>query len=153
MTELPKTGNRRVDLAMQLIFDSTGMDPQKFLNLLIKSAIFIYINLLIFIQKFYASKTKDKLNIPKENLNNTINNTIEEAPVVASNNNKKLINNLENEITEEYTGVENHNLEDFWMNTNLMCISEKVSLVLNEIKWKKIFIFSPGEEEYLLYKI
>ena len=23
MTELPKTGNRRVDLAMQLIFDST----------------------------------------------------------------------------------------------------------------------------------
>ena len=37
MTELPKTGNRRVDLAMQLIFDSTGMDPQKFLNLLSKS--------------------------------------------------------------------------------------------------------------------
>ena len=49
--------------------------------------------------------------------------------------------------------IKNHNLEDFWMNTNLMCISEKVSLVLNEIKWKKIFIFSPGEEEYLLYKI
>ena len=48
----------------------------------------------------------------EENLNNTINNTIEEAPVVASNNNKKLINNLENEITEDYTGVENVNLED-----------------------------------------
>jgi hypothetical protein len=37
MTELPKTGNRRVDLAMQLIFDTTGMDPQKFLNFLGKS--------------------------------------------------------------------------------------------------------------------
>ena len=49
--------------------------------------------------------------------------------------------------------VKNHNLTDFWMNTNLMCISEKISSVLNEIKWKKIFIFSPGEEEFLLYKI
>ena len=49
--------------------------------------------------------------------------------------------------------IKNNNLKDFWMNTNLMCISEKVSLVLNGIKWKKIFIFSPGEEEYLLYKI
>ena len=49
--------------------------------------------------------------------------------------------------------IKNHNLIDFWMNTNLMCISEKTSSVLNEIKWKKIFIFSPGEEEFLLYKI
>ena len=24
---------------------------------------------------------------------------------------------------------------------------------LNEIKWKKIFLFNPGEEEFLLYKI
>ena len=43
--------------------------------------------------------------------------------------------------------------ESLWMNTNLMCISEKSSTVLNKIKWKKIFIFSPGEEEFLLYKI
>ena len=49
--------------------------------------------------------------------------------------------------------VKNHNLNDKWMNTNLMCISEKTSSVLNKIKWKKIFLFSPGEEEYLLYKI
>jgi uroporphyrinogen-III synthase len=40
-----------------------------------------------------------------------------------------------------------------WMNTNLMSISEKTSSILNEIKWKKIFLFNPGEEEYLLYKI
>ena len=43
--------------------------------------------------------------------------------------------------------------EDLWMNTNLMCIGEKTSAILNEIKWKKIFLFNPGEEEFLLYKI
>ena len=49
--------------------------------------------------------------------------------------------------------IKSYKLNDFWMNTNLMCISEKSSSVLNKIKWKKIFIFSPGEEEFLLYKI
>ena len=44
-------------------------------------------------------------------------------------------------------------LESKWMNTNLMCIGEKTSSILNEIKWKKIFLFNPGEEEFLLYKI
>ena len=43
--------------------------------------------------------------------------------------------------------------ENFWMDTNLMCIGEKTSSILNEIKWKKIFLFNPGEEEFLLYKI
>ena len=43
--------------------------------------------------------------------------------------------------------------ESMWMNTNLMCIGEKTSSILNEIKWKKIFLFNPGEEEFLLYKI
>ena len=43
--------------------------------------------------------------------------------------------------------------ENLWMNTNLMCIGEKTSTILNEIKWKKIFLFNPGEEEFLLYKI
>ena len=37
--------------------------------------------------------------------------------------------------------------------SNLMCISDKVLLVLKQIKWKKVFIFSPGEEEFLLNKI
>ena len=46
-----------------------------------------------------------------------------------------------------------HQLENIWMNTNLMCIGEKTSSILNEIKWKKIFLFNPGEEEFLLYKI
>ena len=46
-----------------------------------------------------------------------------------------------------------YQLESLWMNTNLMCIGEKTSSILNEIKWKKIFLFNPGEEEFLLYKI
>ena len=49
--------------------------------------------------------------------------------------------------------IKNHQSERLWMNTNLMCIGEKTSSILNEIKWKKIFLFSPGEEEFLLYKI
>ncbi|SVD29189.1 uncharacterized protein METZ01_LOCUS382043, partial [marine metagenome] len=32
--------------------------------------------------------------------------------------------------------IKNYNLSDFWMDTNLMCISEKTSSILNEIKWK-----------------
>ena len=43
--------------------------------------------------------------------------------------------------------------EKLWMSTNLMCLGEKTSAILNEIKWKKIFLFNPGEEEFLLYKI
>ena len=46
-----------------------------------------------------------------------------------------------------------YQLENLWMNANLMCIGEKTSSKLNEIKWKKIFLFNPGEEEFLLYKI
>ena len=49
--------------------------------------------------------------------------------------------------------IKKYELVDYWMNTNLMCIGEKTSSVLNDIKWKKIFLFNPGEEEFLLYKI
>ena len=49
--------------------------------------------------------------------------------------------------------IKKYELHDYWMKTNLMCIGEKTSTVLNELKWKKIFLFNPGEEEFLLYKI
>ncbi|WP_440937265.1 uroporphyrinogen-III synthase [Candidatus Pelagibacter sp.] len=49
--------------------------------------------------------------------------------------------------------INNSGLKDDWMDTNLMCMGEKASIILNEIKWKKIFLFNPGEEEFLLYKI
>jgi len=49
--------------------------------------------------------------------------------------------------------IKMNKVQNIWMDTNLMCISEKTSSILNEIKWKKIFLFHPGEEEFLLYKI
>ena len=49
--------------------------------------------------------------------------------------------------------LKKYGLTDIWMNTNLICLGEKASSILNEIKWKKIFLFNPGEEEFLLYKI
>ena len=49
--------------------------------------------------------------------------------------------------------IKNYQLESLWIDTNLMCIGEKTSAILNEIKWKKIFLFNSGEEEFLLYKI
>ena len=59
----------------------------------------------------------------------------------------------ENSARNYLTLLKKYNLSDYWMDTNLMCLGEKTSSVLNEIKWKKIFIFNPGEEEFLLYKI
>jgi len=49
--------------------------------------------------------------------------------------------------------LKKYDLTEIWMNTNLICLGEKASSILNEIKWKKIFLFNPGEEEFLLYKI
>ena len=49
--------------------------------------------------------------------------------------------------------IKDYELATLWMETNLMCMGEKTSAILNEIKWSKIFLFNPGEEEFLLYKI
>ncbi len=49
--------------------------------------------------------------------------------------------------------IKNYSLQNLCMNTNVMCMGEKTSSILNEIKWKKIFLFNSGEEEFLLYKI
>ena len=48
--------------------------------------------------------------------------------------------------------LKKYSLVDSLINCNLMCISEKASRILSDLKWKKIFIFNPGEEEFLLYK-
>jgi len=49
--------------------------------------------------------------------------------------------------------INKYSLLNVVTHSNLMCISEKVLLLLKEIKWKKMFIFNPGEEEFLLEKI
>jgi len=49
--------------------------------------------------------------------------------------------------------INKYSLLNVVTHSNLMCISEKVLLLLKDIKWKRVFIFSPGEEEFLLEKI
>ena len=55
--------------------------------------------------------------------------------------------------TNLFNLINKYSLLNIVTHSNLMCISEKVLLVLKEIKWKKVFIFTPGEEEFLLNKI
>ena len=49
--------------------------------------------------------------------------------------------------------INKYSLLNIVTHSNLMCISENVLLVLKKIKWKKEFIFNPGEEEFSLEKI
>ena len=49
--------------------------------------------------------------------------------------------------------INKYSLLNVVTHSNLMCISEKVLSVLKTIKWKKMFVFSPGEEEFILNKI
>jgi len=49
--------------------------------------------------------------------------------------------------------INKYSLLNVVTHSHLMCISEKVLLVLKQIKWKRIFVFSPGEEEFILNKI
>jgi len=49
--------------------------------------------------------------------------------------------------------INKYSLLNVVTHSNLMCISEKVLLILKGIKWKNVFIFNPGEEDFLLNKI
>ena len=88
----------------------------------------------------YCAKHKENLDL---SFLKSLKNNIPDLVYVYSENSAKSFLKL----------IKKYELVDYWMNTNLMCIGEKTSSVLNVIKWKKIFLFNPGEEEYLLYKI
>ena len=49
--------------------------------------------------------------------------------------------------------INKYSLLNVVTHSNLMCISDKVFSVLKQIKWKKVLVFTPGEEEFLLKKI
>lgn len=49
--------------------------------------------------------------------------------------------------------IKQHSLVDVMTQSNLMCISKKISKVLEFIKWKRVIFFNPGEEEFFLNKI
>ena len=77
---------------------------------------------------------------------NTLDFFIKKSPDVIFVYSSKSAKNLFNLINK-------YSLLNVVTQSNLMCISEKVLLVLKQVKWKKVFIFSPGEEEFLLDKI
>ena len=79
----------------------------------------------------------------KEEFRAQLKTSIPDIIYVYSENSAKSLLNL----------LKKYDLLDSWMDTNLMCMGEKASAILNEIKWKKIFLFNSGEEEFLLYKI
>ena len=85
--------------------------------------------------------------IPNENLDsnfiNGIKSSVPDIVFIYSENSAKVFLRI----------IKKYNLDKIWMETNLMCMGEKASSALNDIKWKKILLFNSGEEEFLLYKI
>ncbi len=88
----------------------------------------------------YSSEFNENLN---DEFLKRLKNEIPDIVYIYSQNSAKSFLNI----------IKKYGLIDLWMDTNLMCLGDKTSSVLNEIKWKKIFLFNSGEEEFLLYKI
>tara|TARA_B100002051_G_scaffold43108_1_gene37590 strand:- start:337 stop:1035 length:699 start_codon:yes stop_codon:yes gene_type:complete len=111
--------------------------------------------------KFISSNLDEELKTEGYDISRIINYKVEHIDEFQNNVIEELKKNIpdivyvysENSAKSLLNIIKKYQLIDSWMNTNLMCIGEKTSLVLNEVKWKKIFLFSPGEEEFLLYKI
>ena len=111
--------------------------------------------------EFISSNLDEELRTEGYDISRIINYTVEHIDEFQNNVIEELKKNIpdivyvysENSAKSLLNIIKKYQLIDSWMNTNLMCIGEKTSSVLNEVKWKKIFLFSPGEEEFLLYKI
>ena len=99
---------------------------------------------------------KDGLNIQRI-INYSVSHTKDLSPNFLSELKKRIPDIVyvysQNSAVSFLNLIQKYELSDYWMKTNLMCIGEKTSSILNELKWKKIFLFNPGEEEFLLYKI
>ena len=89
---------------------------------------------------FLVDKISNYTSIPIEQIDNKTLDFIKRNPpdvfFVYSSKSAKNLFNL----------INKYSLLNIVTHSNLMCISEKVLLVLKEIKWKKVFIFTPGEE-------
>jgi len=96
---------------------------------------------------YSVDRISNYTSVPVEKIDEIVLNFIKKTPpdaffIYSSKSAKNLIN-----LINKYS------LLNVVTHSHLMCISEKVLLVLKQIKWKKVFIFSPGEEEFLLDKI
>tara|TARA_B110000438_G_scaffold238122_1_gene235789 strand:+ start:971 stop:1672 length:702 start_codon:yes stop_codon:yes gene_type:complete len=98
-------------------------------------------------QGFLVDRISNYTSLPISNIEETTLNFLKKNPpdvlFIYSSMSAKNLFNL----------INKYSLLNVVTHSNLMCISEKVFKVLKEIKWKKVFIFSPGEEEFLLNKI
>ena len=98
-------------------------------------------------QGFSVDRISNYTSIPEEIIDKETLNFIKKNPpdvfFIYSSNSAKNLFNL----------VNKYSLLNVVTQSNLMCISEKVLLILKKIKWKKMFIFSPGEEGFVLNKI
>ena len=96
---------------------------------------------------FSVDRVSNYTSLPIEQIDETVLNIFKTNPpdvfIIYS---VRSANNLFNLINK-------YSLLNVVTQSNLMCISEKVLLILKQIKWKKVFVFSPGEEEFLLKKI
>ena len=98
-------------------------------------------------QGFSVDRISNYTTLPVEQIDETILNILKKNPPdVFFIYSAKSAKNL-------FSLINKYSLLNIVTHSNLMCISEKVLLVLKEIKWKKVFIFTPGEEEFLLNKI
>jgi len=135
-----------VDSLVELIIRSFEKKSGKLLYL---SSEFVSKDLDIDLSKagFMIDRISNYTSAPIEEISeNTINFFKKNSPDVIFVYSSKSAKNLFNLLNK-------YSLLKVVTHSNLMCISEKVLLVLKQIKWKKVFIFSPGEEEFLLNKI
>ena len=93
---------------------------------------------------FTIDRVSNYTTLPVEEIDkNTINFFKKKSPDAIFVYSSKSAKNLFNLINK-------YSLLNVVTQSNLMCISEKVLLVLKQVKWKKVFVFNPGEEEFLL---
>ena len=135
-----------VDSLIELIIRTTETKSRKLLYL---SSEFISKDLDIDLINagFLVDRVSNYTTLPIEEIDETTLNFLKKKlPDVIFIYSSRSAKNLFNLINK-------YSLLNVVTHSNLMCISEKVLLILKHIKWKKIFIFSPGEEEFLLNKI
>jgi len=135
-----------VDSLIELIIRTLDAKSEKLLYL---SSEFISKNLDADLIKagYSVDRISNYTSLPIEQIDKTTLNFLKKNPpdvffIYSSKSAKNLFNLLNK-----------YSLLNIVTQSNLMCISEKVLLVLKQIKWKKVFIFNPGEEDFLLNKI
>ena len=135
-----------VDSLIELIIRTTETKSRKLLYL---SSEFISKDLDIDLINagFLVDRVSNYTTLPIEEIDETTLNFLKKKlPDVIFIYSSRSAKNLFNLINK-------YSLLNVVTHSNLMCISEKVLLILKQIKWKKEFIFNPGEEEFLLDKI